>query len=91
MDCKEAGSFDYVVRINRMTNYGRTGLKTNALFLEANEVFKRICTGEMLKEKINEETHILMNPYWYGQFREWNDYLTPRQYAHTELIDYPLI
>ena len=91
MDYKEADSFDYVMRINRMTNYGRTGLKTNALFLEANEVFKCICTGEMLKEKINEETHILMNPYWYGQFREWNDYLTPRQYAYTELIDYPLI
>lgn len=91
ISCSIVDTFDYVIRINRMTNYGNTGYRTDGLYLEANNVFKNIYTGEMLKKLIDEETHIFMNPKWYRQFYEWRSYLTPRQYMLAELIDYDSI
>lgn len=84
-------TFDYVIRINRMTNYGDTGYRTDGLYLEANDVFKSIYTGKMLKERISEDTHIFMHPDWHKKFEEWPDFLSVQQYALTELVDYATI
>lgn len=89
--CSSIDTFDYVIRINRMTNYCNTGYRTDGLFLEANSIFKNIYTGEKLKEKITENTHIFMNPNWHKKFDEWSDYLSIQQYALTELINYETI
>lgn len=84
-------TFDYVIRINRMTNYGNTGHRTDGLYLEANNIFKRIYTGERLRERINESTHIFMNSNWHRKFEEWTSYLSTHQYALAELIDYEAV
>lgn len=89
--CPAVDTFDYVIRVNRMTNYGNTGYRTDALYLEANNTFKATYTGDKLRERITKDTHILMNPYWHRRFEEWPTYLSAQQYALTELIDYELI
>lgn len=80
-------SFDYVLRINRMNNLGATGKRIDGLYLEANHLFKYILHAGENRNEIKRAANIFMNPYWYEHFREWDAFLTKRQYESVEIIN----
>ena len=80
-------SFDYVLRIGRMNNLGVAGRKINGIYIEANNVFKYIFHGGENKDEIKKAQNIFMHKYWYEHFREWDAFLTKRQYESVEIIN----
>ena len=83
----EIDSFDYVMRINRMNYLGHTGNRIDGLCLEANHLFKHEFKGGENKKSIKNAGQILMRPFWYGHFSNWEEYLTEEQYKNIELIE----
>lgn len=83
----EVDSFDYVIRLNHMSNYKETGTKTSGIYLEANSHFKATEDPPSFKDKAKGAISIFMKPYWLENFSEWAQYLTPKQYFGVELID----
>lgn len=79
-------SFDYVLRISRMNNFGLTGKRTDGVFIEANHQYKYIFEGGEHKSEIRNANNIFMRQYWYEQFNEWKSYMTCHQYETIELI-----
>ena len=73
-------SFDYVLRINRMNNLGATGKRIDGLY-------KYILHAGENRNEIKRAANIFMNPYWYEHFREWDAFLTKRQYESVEIIN----
>lgn len=83
----EIDSFDYVMRINRMNYLGHTGNRIDGLYLEANHEFNNEFKGGDNKKSIKNANKILMRPFWYDHFSNWQEYLTYEQYSNIELIE----
>lgn len=81
-------SFDYVLRISRMNNFRDTGNRIDGIYLEANDEFKYIFKGGENKEEIKRAKNIFMHQYWYDNFREWESYVTKKQYESIEIINH---
>lgn len=80
-------SFDYVIRISRMNNFGKTGHKTDGLYIEANHQYKYVFEGGEYKNEIRNVNSIFMRKYWHDKFNEWPSYMTRQQYDTIELIN----
>lgn len=80
-------SFDYVVRVNRMTNLGSTGNKIDACYIGAWPDFKYKYKGGEHKDLYRTIPHIFMVESAYRFFKEYPDYITEDQYRNVELLD----
>ena len=83
----EIDSFDYVMRINRMNYLGHAGNRIDGLYLEANHEFNHEFKGGENKKSIKNAGQILMRPFWYGHFSNWEEYLTEEHYKNIGLIE----
>lgn len=84
----EVNKFDYVFRINRMTNFKTTGNRIDGVFIGAYHDFKHIYKGGEFKEYFKTAKQVFLTLPLKLQFWEWKNYLTKEQWDNVKLINF---
>ena len=82
--------FDFVVRLNRMSNYGKTGCKTDLLLVDPHPVFFKLIEGQKFS-KYHDAKRLLFNkmyntPKVIVKLLKWNVF-TLQQLQHKDVFD----
>ena len=81
--------FDYVLRINRMTNLPTTGDKIDGIFIGAYNDFFNIYKGGEFKEYFKKAKDIFLTQKLKERFEDkWKDYLTKEQWENLTLLSF---
>ena len=80
--------FDYILRVNRMLNFGNTGYRIDGLFLGAYRDFKTTYRGGEYREWYSSVKDIYMTPRIKKNFNNWSEYITKIQYDNIKLWDF---
>lgn len=85
---EKVSEFDYVLRINRMTNYATTKGKTDGLFIGAYHDYKYIYKGGEYKSHIKDIKDIYLTENLKNNFDNWGDFLTREQWENVKIMDF---
>lgn len=83
----EVNNFDFVVRVNRMTNYGVTGSKLDGHYLGMYKDFRDVYHGGEHKDLIKLAKQIFCPQVIKDNTEHIFDYITQEQYDNIEIVD----
>lgn len=85
---EKVNEFDYVLRINRMTNFKTTGERIDGVFIGAYRDFKHIYKGGEFKDYFKTAGEVLLTQPLKDRFDNWDEFLTPEQWENVRIIDF---
>jgi hypothetical protein len=86
---KKVDEFDYVFRINRMTNFETTGKRIDGLFIGVYRDFLEIYHGGKFKREFKNAKQIFLTQSLKRNFKnDWQDYLTQEQWDNVKLFSF---
>lgn len=80
--------FDYILRINRMINFGNTGNRIDGLFLGAYTDFKKVYKGGEYRQWFMSVKDIYLTDQIKRNFRNWNEFITKIQWDNAISWDF---
>lgn len=83
----EVKDFDFVVRVNRMTNYGVTGTRLDGHYLGMYDDFRNVYHGGEYAEMIKTAQQIFCPQLVKDNTEHIFDYITKEQYDGIEVVD----
>ncbi len=87
----QVDSFDYVLRINRMTNLLTTcPSRIDGVFIGAYRDFRHIYKGGEFREYFKTAGQIFLTPPMKKWFDNWSDFLTQDQWDNVQFMDFSL-
>lgn len=85
----KVNKFDYVFRINRMTNFKTTGKRIDGLFIGVYADFLHDYKGGEFKEYFKEAKQIFLTDMLKLNFTNyWSEYITEEQWNNVKLLSY---
>lgn len=84
----KVNQFDYVLRINRMTNLNNTGKRIDGVFIAAYEDWRNVYHGGENKEYYKQASDIWLTPEIKHNFHDWKEYFTEKQWSNPILISF---
>lgn len=85
---EKVNEFDYVLRINRMTNFKTTGERIDGVFIGAYKDFKHIYKGGEFKDYFKTAGEILLTQSLKDKFDNWDEFLTIEQWNNIKIIEF---
>lgn len=85
---EKVDSFDYVMRINRMTNFKTTGKRIDGVFIGAYGDFIECYKGGEFKDFFKTAKEVFLTQRIKLGFDNWNEYLTQEQWDNVKIMDF---
>ena len=84
----KVNEFDYVMRVNRMTNFLTTGTKIDGVFIGAYKDFREIYKGGEFKDYFKTAKEVFLTDNLQKWFKNWDEFLTQEQWDNVKLMDF---
>lgn len=84
----KVNEFDYVLRINRMTNLTNTGKRIDGVFIGAYKDFRTIYKGGEFREYFKTAKQIFLTNNIQKKFDNWSEFLTKDQWDNVKIMDF---
>lgn len=84
----KVNEFDYVMRINRMTNFLTTGTRIDGVFIGAYKDFREFYKGGEFKEYFKTAKEVFLTDNLKKWFTNWNEFLTQDQWDNIKIMDF---
>lgn len=84
----KVNSFDYVFRINRMTNFLTTGTRIDGVFIGAYRDFKYEYRGGDFKEYFKMAKEVFLTESLKLRFDNWDEFLTQEQWDQVKIMSF---
>lgn len=85
---EKVNKFDYVMRVNRMTNFLTTGTRIDGVFIGAYRDFREYYKGGEFKDYFKTSKEIFLTDNLKQWFTNWNEFLTQEQWDNVKLMDF---
>lgn len=85
---EKVNEFDYIFRVNRMTNLGTTGNRIDGLFIGAYKDFKYKYKGGEFREYIKTSKEIFLTKILKDKFDNWDEFLTQEQWDNVKIMSF---
>jgi hypothetical protein len=84
----KVNQFDYILRVNRMTNIKTTGNRIDGVFIGAYNDFKYTYKGGEFKDYFKFAKDIFITEQLKLTFNNWNEFLTQEQWDNIQIMDF---
>lgn len=84
----KVNTFDYVLRVNRMTNFPTTGNRIDGLFIGAYKDFKYDYKGGEFRDYIKTAKEIFLTQILKDKFSNWDEFLTQEQWDNVKIMSF---
>ena len=84
----KVNEFDYVMRVNRMTNFLTTGTRIDGVFIGAYRDFREYYKGGEFKDYFKTAKEVFLTDNLKNLFTNWNDFLTQEQWDNVQIMDF---
>lgn len=85
---EKVNEFDYVFRVNRMTNFPTTGTRIDGVFIGAYKDFRTIYKGGEFKDYFKTAKQVFLTQELKKWFKDWDEYLTQEQWDNVQIMDF---
>jgi hypothetical protein len=85
---EKVNEFDYVMRINRMTNFLTTGTRIDGVFIGAYLDFREIYKGGDFKDYFKTAKEVFLTANLKKWFKNWYEFLTIDQWKNVKIMDF---
>ena len=84
----KVNEFDYVMRVNRMTNFSTTGTRIDGVFIGAYHDFREIYKGGEFKDYFKTAKEVFLTDNLKKWFTDWSEFLTQEQWDNVKIMDF---
>lgn len=84
----KVNEFDYVLRVNRMTNLLTTGTRIDGIFIGAYDDFMYKYEGGEFRDYFKTAKQVFLTEKLKRNFANWKKFLTKEQWNNVELMDF---
>lgn len=85
---EKVNEFDYVMRVNRMTNFLTTGTRIDGVFIGAYKDFREFYKGGEFRDYFKTAKEVFLTDNLQKLFKNWDEFLTKEQWDNVQIMDF---